>query len=193
MSKLPLIDSHEAWNEFNESLPGILDELLNSEPINLDGRPKHPGRGIYLFSAGAEHLYVGRTGITARSRKAGKKPSTSFSARWGQHTNLGSPPQSAPFAMKMARGRAELLDIPQPKDLKQMGVIEKTEDWWDLRSQQDPPAFYLLFQEAKRFIREELDFKVVELIDDVRGVRSHVAEVYIDVVLQTAYGDFSPS
>jgi hypothetical protein len=192
MPTLPLIDSHKAWTELNENLPGILDELLGSTPFNLEDPPKHQGRGLYLFSTGSDHLYVGRTGISARSRKAKKDPSTSFSMRWSQHTDWGSPPQSAPFAMKLARDLAEHFDVPQPADLKKMGVIEKTADWWNLRKQ-DPPDFYLVFQEAKRFIRNELDFRVVEFIDDARGVRSHVAEVYVDVVLQTAYGDFSPS
>jgi hypothetical protein len=57
----------------------------------------------------------------------------------------------------------------------------------------EPPDYYLAFQEAKRFIREELEYRVVAFDDDIRGVRSHVAEVYADVVLQTTYGDFSTS
>lgn len=65
--------------------------------------------------------------------------------------------------------------------------------WWELRKLDEPPDYYFAFQETKRFIREELDFRAIAFDDDVRGVRSHVAEVYADVVLQTPYNDFSTS
>ena len=187
------VDSQRAWEELNQNLPGILEAMLESDSFNAEVPPVLGGRGIYLFSDGEEYLYVGRTGVTARSRKAEKEPSTSFTARWKQHTGFSSPPHSAPFAMKLARDVAEQFGVAQPQDLKDAGVIERTADWWGLRKGETPPDFYLLLQEAKRFIAEDLDFRVAEFVDDHRGVRSHVAEVYADVVLQTTYGDFSPS
>jgi hypothetical protein len=187
------IDSQNAWEQFNEELPEIVQTVVEGEAFSAKNPPTMTGRGIYLFSSGSEHLYVGRTGVTARSRKSGKEPSTSFTARWRQHTGFSSPPHSAPFAMKLARDAAEALGVPLPQDLKDAGLIERTSQWWSLRNDPNPPDFYLLFQEAKRFISEDLEFRIAEFVDDVRGVRSHVAEVYADVILQTTFGDFSPS
>jgi hypothetical protein len=193
MSDPHAIDSREAWEEFNRDLPRVVSELLAGKAYSAGSPPKLTGRGVYLFSKGDEHLYVGRTGITTRSRKAEKKPSTSFTARWSQHTAPSSPPHSAPFAMKMAVGHALENGVMVPSELKAAGKTERTAEWWALRKDENPPDFYAVFQEAKRFIREELEFRVLEFVDDFRGVRSHVTEVYVDVVLQTTYGDFSPS
>lgn len=110
-------------------------------------------------------------------------------------TTLGerSAPNQASFAMKLARQVAERFEVPDPAELKRAGVIENTSDWWKLRDEDLPPDFFLIFQAANEFIRKELDFRHVALEDDVRGVRSHVSEVYADVVLQTEFGDFSTS
>ena len=193
MSDPQAINTQAAWEAFNRDLPRVVDELLAGNAYSASSPPKLAGRGIYLFSKGNEHLYVGRTGITTRSRKAERKPSTSFTARWNQHTAPSSPPHSAPFAMKMAVGRAIQDGVMVPSELKAAGITSKTAEWWALRKDESPPDFYVVFQEAKRFIREELEFRAFEFVDDFRGVRSHVTEVYVDVVLQTTYGDFSPS
>lgn len=193
MSDPYAIDSQEAWEEFNRDLPRVVEELLAGEAYSASNPPALAGRGIYLFSKGDEHHYVGRTGITTRSRKAEKEPSTSFTARWDQHTMSTSPPNAATFALKMAKERALEHGVMLPAELKAAGITKKTAEWWCLRESQNPPDFVEIFQEAKRFIREELEFRVFEFVDDFRGVRSHVTEVYVDVVLQTTYGDFSPS
>lgn len=193
MSEPAAIDSRNAWDALHSELPTLVDQLVAAQPFNAATPPTSPDRGIYLFSDETEYLYVGRTGITARSRKLGASPSTSFARRWRQHTDFGSSPDSAPFAMKLAHELSTHFDVMTPRDLKQAKVTEKTGEWWSLRNGPSPPDFYLAFQEAKRFIREELGFRFVELDDDSRGVRSHVAEVYADVILQTTYGDFSPS
>jgi hypothetical protein len=95
--------------------------------------------------------------------------------------------------MKLARELAAAFDLLDPVGLKTAGKIQKTAEWWGLRKAKEPPGFYFAFQEAKRFIREELEFRFVDFVDDHRGVRSHVTEVYVDAILQTTYGDFSPS
>jgi hypothetical protein len=187
------ISSQQDWEALNAELPALVDQLVAAPPSNAAAPPTSSERGIYLFSDGKENLYVGRTGITARSRKLGKPPSTSFVARWRQHASESSSPHSAPFAMKLAYELAACFDLKTPSGLKQAGAIERTADWWSLRKEPNPPDFYFAFEEAKRFIREELDFRCIPLTDDLRGVRSHVAEVYADVILQTTYGDFSPS
>jgi hypothetical protein len=189
----PAVDSQRAWDGLNDWLPQMLDRLRASEPFNDDNPPPPSGRGIYLFSEGAEHLYVGRTSITARSRAAGKEPNTNFFNRWHQHSNPNSPPNSAPFANKLARELAQAFEMEEPRELKERFGLVRTADWWGLRQTEAPPEYYLAFQEAKRFIRRQLDYRIVAFDDDVRGVRSHVAEVYADAVLQTTFGDFSTS
>ena len=187
------VASQVAWDELNAQLPILVEQLLEAQPFNASSPPKHQGRGIYLFSEGSRHLYVGRTSVTARSRQPGKEPSTSFSARWKQQTGEKSPPNAAPLATKLTREVADHFGLELPTDLKKQGKIDRVSNWWKLREEEPPPDFYLAFQAAKQFVRESLDFRFVELNDDVRGVRSHVAEVYVDVVLQTTYGDFSTS
>jgi len=95
--------------------------------------------------------------------------------------------------MKLSRQVAELFEVPDPAALKQMGITDEVSAWWKLRTEDPPPDFFLIFQAAKEFIREELEFRHLALEDDVRGVRSHVSEVYADVALQTEFGDFSTS
>jgi hypothetical protein len=189
----PPVGSQDAWDELNDWLPEMLGALRASEAFNEDNPPQPSGRGIYLFSQGTEHLYVGRTGITARSRAIGKEPSTNFFNRWDPHTNPNSPPNSAPFANKLACELAQAFNLEMPAQLKERFGLARTADWWRLRIAQEPPDYYLAFEEAKRFIRKQLDYRIVAFNEDVRGVRSHVAEVYVDVVLQTTYGDFSTS
>jgi hypothetical protein len=48
-----------------------------------------PKRGVYLFSEGDAHLYVGR--------------SNKIRARWGRHCNPGATHRMAAFALKLAR------------------------------------------------------------------------------------------
>ncbi len=188
-----VVASQADWDELNERLRDLVDELLAADSFCAADPPDSNGRGIYLFSEGERPIYVGRTSITARSRKAERPPSTSFSTRWKQHCNEKSAPNAASLAMKIARQVADHFGVADPKELKKQGGIKRVADWWDLRNTDPPPDFFLVFQAAKEFVRENLDFRFVAISDDIRGVRSHVAEVYADVVLQTEYGDFSTS
>jgi hypothetical protein len=72
--------------------------LLASDVFDAHLRPPKNQRGIYLFSEAGQHLYVGRTGITARSRATGNPPITSFRHRFDQHTQPGRPPGASSFA-----------------------------------------------------------------------------------------------
>lgn len=189
----PPIASQADWEGLVDGLPNLIQQLLDAAAFSASNPPVSSERGIYLFSEGNRHLYVGRTSITARSRQGSKAPSTSFCQRWKQHCEEKSAPNQASLAMKLARQVAVHLELPDPAELKRMGMIEKTSDWWKLREEDPPPDFFLVFQAAKEFIRTELEFRHISLEDDVRGVRTHVSEVYADVVLQTEFGDFSTS
>ena len=78
------------FRQFVESLEPQLESLLASAPrrfSELSGVPKNPG--IYLFSEGAQHLYVGRTSNLRNRLRA--------------HCSSGSTHASAAFAFRIAR------------------------------------------------------------------------------------------
>jgi hypothetical protein len=118
------IDSAEAWSGLMAWLPAMLTQLLASEVFNAGCRPPQDQRGIYLFSEGSQHLYVGRTGITAHSRAKGGAPITSFRHRFDQHTQPGRPPGASSFANRLMLERAAECDLVVPGD------------WW-ARSEDD--------------------------------------------------------
>jgi hypothetical protein len=176
----PPVDSPSAWDELQGWLPEMLTRLLDSELYNRARRPPSGERGIYLFSEGAHHLYVGRTSITARARLASAPPTTSFRARFDQHTQAGRPPNRAPFAMRLALTAANAAGIALPPS-----------DWWERRAEY--PELLALFTDAKRRIGDDMRVRIVAFEDDILGVRSQVAEIYAHAMLGTQYNDFSTS
>lgn len=71
-------------------------------PVGHGRFPKPmPMKGVYLFSEGEKHMYVGRSNNLRR--------------RYGHHCNPGSPHNQAVFAFKIARrttGRTEAAYLP---------------------------------------------------------------------------------
>jgi hypothetical protein len=177
------VDSQAAWQELIDWLPGMLERLLDSPVYDRTDRPPNDARGVYLFSkrkSKSKHLYVGRTGITARTRKAATKPGTSFRTRFDQHTRAGSSPASAPFALRLAHAKAAKRGIAKPPG-----------DWWKRR--EEHADFDGVFTQKKLWIGDELQTRVVAFDDDVLGIRSLVAEAYAHAMLRTPFNDFSPS
>lgn len=81
---------------FVETLEPKFQSLMAMKPVRYAGLPAQmPERGIYLFSEGASHLYVGRTN-RIRKRLAG-------------HCRASSTHFSATFAFRIARKDAGLL------------------------------------------------------------------------------------
>lgn len=78
---------NEAFRQHVEQLHAKYEALLRMSPVTLARLPKDvPNSGIYLFSEGGSHLYVGRSkGMRARLR---------------YHCSSA---QDAPFAFKLAR------------------------------------------------------------------------------------------
>lgn len=175
----PSVDSPQAWMLLTDWLPEMLSELLASEIYNIHQRPPRGQRGVYLFSENGEHLYVGRTGIPARSRTTNRPPLTSFRYRFDQHTQMGKPPGAASFANRLMKAAAQELGITIPPN------------WWDeIRGQ--GAAVYQLFCEAKARIGR-MECRIAAFDDDIRGVRSSVAEIYVHAHLATPFNDFSTS
>lgn len=88
---------NEQFRQHIESLHPSFEVLLRSVPFQFASLPKAlPKAGIYLFSDGEHHLYVGRT--------------NNIRKRLQQHCRPGSSHNSAPFAFRLAR---ETRKVPQ--------------------------------------------------------------------------------
>ena len=73
-----------------ESLEPTFQKLMTMAPVHADGLPQTmPKRGIYLFSDGPKHLYVGRT--------------NNLRARIQNHCRASGNHNKATFAFRMAR------------------------------------------------------------------------------------------
>lgn len=82
---------NDTFRQHVEALHPALDRLLADVPFrvaDLSGRTV-PSRGIYLFTEGDKHLYVGR--------------SDDIRQRLQQHTRPSAPQNQAAFAFKLAR------------------------------------------------------------------------------------------
>jgi hypothetical protein len=78
---------NETFRQHAEQLHDKFDRLINMQPVRIAALPKVvPASGIYLFSEGTSHLYVGR------SRKI----------RQRLRLHVGRP-EGASFAFKLAR------------------------------------------------------------------------------------------
>jgi hypothetical protein len=78
---------NEIFRQHVEQLHAKYEALMRMEPVTLGGLPKKvPTSGIYLFSEGASHLYVGR--------------SKRLRDRLRYHSSSA---KDAPFAFKLAR------------------------------------------------------------------------------------------
>ena len=69
--------------------------------------------------------------------------------------------------------------------------LEVPVDWWADRKT-NTSDIYDLYKGAKNRIGA-MECRVVSFEDDIKGVRSAVAEVYAHVHLRTLYNDFSTS
>ncbi|RDJ16938.1 hypothetical protein [Rhizobium grahamii] len=99
-----------------------------------------PASGVYLFSEGGEHLYVGRSN---RLRK-----------RYFLHCRPGSQQNQASFAFRLAREATQQLEASYTKDggRKQMVLQD---------------GFRTAFEEAKARIRR-MSYRFVEEADQTR-------------------------
>lgn len=117
-----------AWLAIAESMAATLDALLASEVYGRDvqGRPAAPkSHGVYLFSDNREHLYVGRTGKTERSVKAGKTSSSGFRARLAGHSRPKAGINSPSFALRLAMEAAaeEGLEVPAKRKATEQRAV----------------------------------------------------------------------
>jgi hypothetical protein len=84
----PPIDTPQEWDVLQAWLPEMLERRRDSEVFHRGHRPPRNQRGVYLFTDHGRHLYVGRTGITARTRLLGIRSTITETY---VHAMLGTP------------------------------------------------------------------------------------------------------
>jgi predicted GIY-YIG superfamily endonuclease len=86
---------NEVFRKHVESLHPSFERLMAMPPSKVCALPRSmPNHGIYLFSEGSAHLYVGRTN---RLRQ-----------RLSEHCRKSSTHNSAPFAFLLARAQCDM-------------------------------------------------------------------------------------
>lgn len=151
----------ERFRDVVESLVPSFEALIGSDPVRPDHRwPAGGGSGVYLFTDGEAHLYVGRSNNIAR--------------RYGHHTGVAAGDNQAVFAFRLAR---EATGYTKPT----YKPGEGSRKW--LASH---PPFVEQFNLAKRRLRA-MEFRYVL---EPNPIRQCILEVYCAVALGTPYNDF---
>lgn len=146
---------------FVESLAPKLTQLTAMPPLKYGELPRDmPLSGVYLFSEGGTHLYVGR--------------SNTLRQRHGRHCRPGATHRQAAFAFLLAREETGLLTAAyRAGEGSRAGLIEQ-------------PLFREAFIAAKARIRA-MDYRFVEEADQTRQA---LLEIYCAVALGTPYISF---
>ena len=125
---------HPRFAAVVESLEPSFRRLIDMEPVRYGALPKQiPRSGIYLFSEGTSHLYVGR--------------SRDIRGRLGRHCRLGATHRMAAFAFRLAREATGQLNAAYRKEGSRHALIED-------------PTFRASFEKAKARIRQ-MDIRYV--------------------------------
>jgi hypothetical protein len=142
----------DRWNErVAQQLPGLLTRLLNSPIYGLgDGRelpPVEPRYGVYLLSERSRPRYVGRVGLTDRSKRAGKAYS-SFRTRLRGHVRPRHNQGTYAYALAVKHFHAKKLPLAGTR-----------------KANCEDPEFMVEFQRQCERIRR-MDIQVVEITDN---------------------------
>lgn len=121
---------------------------------------KMPQKGVYLFSDGDNHLYVGR--------------SNNIRQRIGRHSRPGATHRMAAFAFRLAREATGNLKAKYKKGEGSRAAL------------MEDAKFVAAFNSAKNRIRK-MNLRFMEEADPVRQA---LLEIYVAVVLDTPYNDF---
>lgn len=132
---------HENFKQHVESLHPSFERLVRSAPFTFSSLPsKLPPSGIYLFSEGDKHLYVGRT--------------NSLRKRLQQHCRPGSGHNSSPFAFRLAREARNIIKATYKAEGSRDQLVKEEE-------------FAQAFTAAKTRLRD-MSIRVVEESDPLR-------------------------
>jgi len=132
---------HEAFRAFADTLHPSFERLVSMSPVSISTIPREVGEcGIYLFSEGDLHLYVGRT------RK--------FRQRMRNHSLPSSQHNQAVFAFRLARGATGKLEAAYSGEGRRRELV-------------NDQSFATAFANAKSRIRQ-MDLRFVEESDPLR-------------------------
>jgi hypothetical protein len=132
---------HPRFAKAAESLDESYRALMRMRPVTIATMPKDmPTRGVYLFSEGKKHLYVGR------SNKLHKRPGRHY----GTH-------RMAAFAFRLAREATGFVRPSYKKGDKSRDGLMKN------------PDFVKAFMRAKERIRK-MDLRFVQESDQTKQV-----------------------
>lgn len=161
----------ELWDaKIASKLEPLLEGLLACEPVRVDGDldAVPNSHGVYLFSSETGEEYVGRTGLTERSRRAGKSGSSGFRARLKSH--LKPRHNAGTFAYRRAHKAMSF-----PEGTRQELVAD--------------PEFMDAFKTEIEAVRQ-MEFRWIEIPEDSLAA---VFEVFAATVLETPWNSFSTS
>lgn len=151
----------ETFIAHTDALKPKLQQLLAMRPTTADNLPKSvPQAGVYLFSEGDRHLYVGR--------------SNKIRARIGRHSKPSATYRMAAFAFRIAREETGNVNATYKKGKgSREGLM------------QDP-----LFSEAFKKAKARISHMSLRFVEESDPVRQGLLEIYVAVVLKTPYNDF---
>jgi hypothetical protein len=144
-----------------EGLHGSFERLLAMQPVRDSQLPASmPKRGVYLFSEGNKHFYVGR--------------SNRLRARYKLQCYPSAVESTAAFAFKLAREATGKLKASYKRGAESRAGL------------MSDPTFAAAFDQAKVRIRS-MDYRYVEEADPTRQA---LLEMYCAIALGTPYNDF---
>lgn len=152
---------HSKFEALVEGLHEKYEALLVAPAYQFGAIPRSmPKCGVYLFSEGGFHLYVGR--------------SNRLRERYFLHCRSGSRQNQASFAYKLSREAIGITSASYKFDnLTRVGLSARSD-------------FIEKFEEAKARIRI-MEYRFVEERDQIRQA---LLESYCAIVLDTPYNDF---
>lgn len=152
---------HPTFTGLIEGLHPKFEQLIAMPPCRAGVLPRNmPKQGVYLFSEGEHHLYVGR--------------SNNLRGRYGRHCNPGATHRMAAFAFKLAReATGKMTASYKAGDDSRNGLMLN-------------PAFLAAFVTAKARIRE-MDYRYVE---EANQNAQALLEIYCTIALDARFNDF---
>lgn len=151
----------EKFRVYTEALHPKFEALIGMSPATTGILPKEiRGAGVYMFSEGGRHLYVGRT--------------RNVRSRYRQHTRVGTGHNNAPFAFKLAREATGILKSTYKSDETSRANLMLNQDFLT--------AFNIALERMRR-----MEFRFIEEADPTRQC---LLEIYVSVVCGSPYNDF---
>lgn len=127
------------FKRYAEDLESKFQALISMNPVKIDNLPKSTSKGgVYLFSEGEKHLYVGRTKRIIKTRLK----------------NHISTADDCPFAFRLAREKTGYTEATYTKKGSRQDLLSK-------------PDFRKAYEEAKQRIKN-MDIRYVGEIDPIK-------------------------